>query len=307
MIYLWYCNCCCRFNDNKPSSLLSVFGCKLVSIVNDLDLFCKYSQQHDAVRIIQLNYHGDLHLSRQRAVKSQRRNSIMTQQENTIRFDQAKPTKQRSIEIVPRSRNQERLVLALQSADQHIVVTAGPAGTGKTYLAMLAAVKALRNGEVDRIVLTRPAVGVEDEKHGFLPGDLNQKMDPWVRPLTDILREYYRAQDIADMIQEQKIEIAPLAFMRGRTFKSSYIIADEMQNATPSQCKMLMTRIGEDSKIVITGDVEQADRNRGNNGLIDLCQRLQEGGVKGIAVCHLDNQDIQRHKIIASVLNLYAD
>jgi len=246
-------------------------------------------------------------LSRNRAAKSQRRNNTTTYQENTIRFDQAKPQKQRAIEIVPRSRNQEHLVLALQSVDQHIVVTAGPAGTGKTYLAMLAAVKAFRAGEVDRIVLTRPAVGVEDEKHGFLPGDLNQKMYPWVRPLTDILREYYRQQDIAEMMEEQKIEIAPLAFMRGRTFKNSYIIADEMQNATPSQVKMLMTRIGEGSKIVITGDVEQADRNRGNNGLMDLCQRLQDGGVKGIAVCHLDNQDIQRHRIIDSVLKLYSD
>ena len=231
----------------------------------------------------------------------------MTHQENTIKFDQAKPAKQRPIDIVPRTRNQERLVLALQDDDQHIVVTAGPAGTGKTYLAMLAAVRAFREGEVDRIVLTRPAVGVEDEKHGFLPGDLNQKMDPWVRPLTDILREYYRQPDIAAMIAEQTIEISPLAFMRGRTFKGSFIIADEMQNATPNQVKMLMTRIGEGSKIVITGDVEQADRNRGNNGLMDLCQRLQEGGVNGIAVCHLDNKDIQRHKIIDSVLTLYAD
>ena len=244
-------------------------------------------------------------MSRKQAVKQQK--SRMTNQENTIKFDQAKPVKQRPIDIVPRTRNQERLVLALQDADQHIVVTAGPAGTGKTYLAMLAAVKAFREGEIDRIVLTRPAVGVEDEKHGFLPGDLNQKMDPWVRPLTDILREYYRQPDIAAMIADQVIEIAPLAFMRGRTFKGAYIIADEMQNATPNQVKMLMTRIGEGSKIVITGDVEQADRNRGNNGLLDLCQRLQEGGVKGIAVCGLDNRDIQRHKIIDSVLNLYAD
>ena len=243
-------------------------------------------------------------MSRNRATKSQKR--LMTSQENTIRFDQAKPQKQRAIEIVPRTRNQERLILALQNIDQHIVVTAGPAGTGKTYLAMLAAVKAFRAGEVDRIVLTRPAVGVEDEKHGFLPGDLNQKMDPWVRPLTDILREYYRPADIAAMIAEQTIEIAPLAFMRGRTFKRAYIVADEMQNATPAQCKMLMTRIGENSKIVITGDVEQADRNRGNNGLMDLCERLEEGGVKGIAVCHLDHRDIQRHRIIDSVLKLYA-
>ena len=244
-------------------------------------------------------------MSKQRAVKQQKRQ--MTNQENTIRFDQVKPVKQRPIDIVPRTRNQERLVLALQSNDQDIVVTAGPAGTGKTYLAMLAAVRAFREGEVDRIVLTRPAVGVEDEKHGFLPGDLNQKMDPWVRPLTDILREYYRPADIAAMITEQTIEIAPLAFMRGRTFKGAFIIADEMQNATPNQVKMLMTRIGEGSKIVITGDIEQADRNRGNNGLLDLCQRLEEGGVKGIAVCHLDNHDIQRHRIIDSVLELYTD
>ena len=244
-------------------------------------------------------------MSRNRAVKSQK--SRMTYQENTIRFDQAKPIKQRPIDIVPRTRNQERLVLALQDDSQHIVVTAGPAGTGKTYLAMLAAVKAFRAGDVDRIVLTRPAVGVEGEEHGFLPGDLNQKMDPWVRPLTDILREYYRQQDIAAMLEEQTIEIAPLGFMRGRTFKSAYIIADEMQNATPSQCKMLMTRIGEGSKIVITGDIEQADRIKGNNGLADLCQKLSEGGVTGIAVCNLDNKDIQRHRIIDSVLKLYAD
>ena len=245
-------------------------------------------------------------MSRHKAVKSQKRQQ-MTHQENTIKFEQAKPVKQRPIDIVPRTRNQERLVLALQNDLEHIVVTAGPAGTGKTYLAMLAAVKAFREGEVDRIVLTRPAVGVEDEKHGFLPGDLNQKMDPWVRPLTDILREYYRQADIAAMIAEQTIEIAPLAFMRGRTFKNSYIIADEMQNATPAQCKMLMTRIGEGSKIVITGDVEQADRKSHNNGLMDLVERLQEGGVKGIAVCELDNRDIQRHRIIDSVLDLYAN
>ena len=199
-------------------------------------------------------------MSRNRAAKAQRRNNTMTHQENTIRFDQVKPIKQKPIDIVPRTRNQERLVLALQDDSQHIVVTAGPAGTGKTYLAMLAAVKAFREGEVDRIVLTRPAVGVEDEKHGFLPGDLNQKMDPWVRPLTDILREYYRPADIAAMIADQVIEIAPLAFMRGRTFKNAYIVADEMQNATPAQCKMLMTRIGQGSKIVITGDVEQIGR-----------------------------------------------
>ena len=254
--------------------------------------------------LINLNYHGEFDLSRQRAAKSQRRQQ-MTHQENTIRFDQAKPVKQRPIEIVPRTRNQERLVRALLAEDQHIVVTAGPAGTGKTYLAMLAAVRAFRAGEVDRIVLTRPAVSVEDERHGFLPGDLNQKMDPWIRPLTDILREYYRAADIAAMIAEQTIEIAPLSFMRGRTFKNAWIVADEMQNATPGQCLMLLTRIGPGSKIVITGDVEQTDRARGQNGLMDLSQRLEKGGFEGIAVCELDSRDIQRHAVIGKVLQLY--
>ena len=245
-------------------------------------------------------------MSRQKAVSKQQKRQ-MTYQENTIRFDQVKPVKQKPIDIVPRSRNQERLVLALQSADQHIVVTAGPAGTGKSYLGILAAIKAFREGAVNRIVLTRPAISVEGEEHGFLPGDLNQKMDPWVRPLTDILREYYRQQDITNMLEEQTIEIAPLGFMRGRTFKDCFIIADEMQNATPDQVKMLMTRLGENSKIVITGDTEQTDRSKGNNGLADLCQKLKEGGVKGISLCEFDHRDIQRHPIIGSVLKLYAD
>lgn len=242
-------------------------------------------------------------MSRKSAVKKSQRQ--MTNQENTIRFDQAKPVKQRPIDIVPRTRNQERLVLALQSDQEHIVVTAGPAGTGKTYLAMLAAVKAFREGTVSRIVLTRPAVGVEGEEHGFLPGDLNQKMDPWVRPLTDILRDYYRQADIQAMLEEQTIEIAPLGFMRGRTFKDAFIIADEMQNATPNQVKMLMTRIGEGSKIVITGDTDQTDKTVGDNGLADILTRLKKGGVRGISLCEFESKDIQRHHMITHILKMY--
>ncbi len=227
--------------------------------------------------------------------------------ENTIAFTQAPRTAARRIELIPRTRNQERLVLALQDPDQHIIVTVGPAGTGKTYLAMLAAVKALRAGECERIVMTRPAVGVEGEQHGFLPGSLIAKMEPWTRPLLDVMREYYRPQDISAMLEDQVIEIAPLAYMRGRTFKHSWIIADEMQNATPAQAKMLMTRIGTDSKIVITGDVEQADRTTGQNGLLDLCERLQDHPVAGIAVCGLESRDVQRHPIIGRVLELYQE
>ena len=170
---------------------------------------------------------------------------------------------------------------------------------------MQAAVKALRNREVERIVLTRPAVGVEDEKHGFLPGTLEQKMAPWVRPLHDVLREYYSVHEITRMMEEEIIEISPLAFMRGRTFKRSFIVADEMQNATPGQMKMLLTRIGEGTKIVVTGDVEQTDKHKSNNGLFDLYERLHKNNVKKISVCKFDTTDIQRHHIISDVLNLY--
>ena len=231
----------------------------------------------------------------------------MYQEENTIAFTQAPKVAQRRIDLIPRTRNQETLVMALQDPATHIVVTVGPAGTGKTYLAMVAAVKALKQGECDRIVMTRPAVGVEGEQHGFLPGNLVAKMEPWTRPLLDVMREFYRPQDIVTMIEDQVVEIAPLAFMRGRTFKNSWIIADEMQNATPAQAKMLMTRIGQNSRIVITGDVEQADRSNGDNGLMDLCARLQSRPVSGIAVCELTARDVQRHPIIGSVLKLYGD
>lgn len=227
--------------------------------------------------------------------------------ENTISFAPLAPERARPINLIPRSRNQERLVMALQDSDQHVVVTVGPAGTGKTYLAMQAAVKALRERQVERIVLTRPAVGVDDERHGFLPGNLVAKMEPWTRPLLDVLREHYRPQDIMGMLEDQVVEISPLAFMRGRTFKNSWIVGDEMQNATPSQVKMLLTRIGENSKLVITGDIEQTDRRAHDNGLLDLSQRLAKTPVNGIAVCQFAARDIQRHALIGQVLELYAD
>jgi phosphate starvation-inducible PhoH-like protein len=225
--------------------------------------------------------------------------------ENTIPFNPEPRQRQRPIELIPKSRNQENLILNLLNSEQSIVVAVGPAGTGKTYLAMLAAVKAFRTGECKRIILTRPAIGVEDEQHGFLPGNLVAKMEPWTRPLLDVLREYYRPAEIAAMIDEGTIEISPLAYMRGRTFKYAWIIADEMQNATPAQMKMLLSRIGTESRIMVTGDVEQADRDRGENGLLDLCSRLEHYPVTGMAVCRLTGRDIQRHPIIGSVLALY--
>jgi phosphate starvation-inducible PhoH-like protein len=209
---------------------------------------------------------------------------------------------------LPKTLNQETYINLLTDPSKLIVFATGPAGTGKTMLAMLAGIKALKEGEITKIVLTRPAVGVDDERHGFLPGDLNQKMEPWTRPLFDVLAEYYDKKDIVKMLDEQIIEISPLAFMRGRTFKRSWIIADEMQNATPNQMKMLLTRLGEGSKMVVTGDTKQADRKDPDNGLLDfkgLVESYQHSMyVSGI---ELTGKDIQRHPAVLEVLKIYKE
>jgi phosphate starvation-inducible PhoH-like protein len=209
--------------------------------------------------------------------------------------------------MIPRSLAQEHYVDILTDVNCPIAVTSGPAGTGKTYLAMLAAIRALKLGYCDKLVLTRPAVGVDDEKHGFLPGDLNAKMEPWTRPLFDVLKEYYSIKEITRMLDEEILEISPLAFMRGRTFKKSWIIADEMQNATPSQIMMLLTRLGEGSKIVVTGDVKQADRNNSNNGLLNFNTITDSREMKYIRTCRFTKNDIERHPAVAEVLSLYGE
>lgn len=251
-------------------------------------------------------FKGEWNLSRARGAKAQRRREQYQTVENTIDFHQATKI-QRQIELIPKTRGQERMVLALLDDKIDILVAVGPAGTGKTYLAMQAAIRALRIGQVERLVLTRPAIGVEDERHGFLPGDLTSKMEPWTRPLLDVLREYYHPREIVKLLEDQTVEIAPLAFMRGRTFKRSWIVADEMQNATPAQMKMLLSRIGMNSRITVTGDVEQADRKTRDNGLMDLCTRLCSDSIDGMQTVYLDNRDIQRHKLISSILDLYRE
>jgi phosphate starvation-inducible protein PhoH and related proteins len=249
---------------------------------------------------------GESNLSRARGTKAQnRRLHQEVEIENTIDFRKASKQHTRQIELRPKSLAQEKLILSLLDPATCITVAVGPAGTGKSYLATLAALQALRANKCQKIILTRPAVGVEDEKHGFLPGTLNQKMEPWTRPLLDIIKEFYNPRDVVRLIEDEVIEISPLAFMRGRTFKNAFIVADEMQNATPNQLKMLLTRIGVGSKIVVTGDVEQTDRTSVNNGLLDLCARLNAHGYPGLQVCELGARDVQRHPIIASVLKLY--
>lgn len=231
--------------------------------------------------------------------------TFYTNESKTIQFDTLRPKKTSVIQLVPKSINQEKYILELLDPNTHIVIGTGPAGTGKTYLAMLAAIKALKTQQVDKILLTRPAVGVDDEKHGFLPGDINAKMEPWTRPLFDVLREFYTAKEITHMLDEQIVEIAPLAFCRGRNFKNSFVIVDESQNCTPNQLKMIMTRIGVGTKIVITGDIEQTDRKKLDNGLLDLQKRLETKKVEGIEVCNFTYRDVQRHHIIEHILEMY--
>lgn len=205
----------------------------------------------------------------------------------------------------PKTENQKIYYNYLASKDSSIVIATGPAGTGKTLLACSSAIQQLKNNEIDKIILTRPVVSVEEDI-GFLPGNLAQKMDPWTRPIFDIFNEYYLMSEVTNMIKNGVIEISPLGFMRGRTFKNSYIIADEMQNSSPNQMFMLLTRIGDKSKMVITGDLVQSDRQV-NNGLKDLITKYKRNmnNIENIHLVELNNTDIKRSKLVETVIQLY--
>jgi len=224
---------------------------------------------------------------------------------NVVKLNNFLPKKQHKVDLLPRNRSQEEYILELLDSGKDIVFGIGPAGTGKTLLACQAAVKAFIAGEVERIVVTRPAVSA-DEDLGFLPGTLEEKMAPWTRPIFDVFREYFYSGEIESMIKEGVVEISPLAYMRGRTFKDAYIIADEMQNATPNQMKMLLTRIGRDSKMVVTGDLAQADRLK-DNGLIDFIKHLDNKDSSRISTVRFNKGDIERHEAVKEVLAIYGD
>ncbi len=209
----------------------------------------------------------------------------------------------KKVEILPRNTAQETYVEALFS--KRMVFAVGPAGTGKTMLAVLRAIQALRSQEVDKIILTRPAVSV-DEKHGFLPGDLNAKMEPWTRPIFDVLEEYYGVPETKRMLDDGIVEIAPLGFMRGRTFKRAYVIVDEAQNTTVDQMKMVLTRLGEGSSMIITGDLRQHDRGFDKNGLLDFLERFSKID-NDIAVCKFERCHIERDPIVAKILGIYGE
>jgi phosphate starvation-inducible protein PhoH and related proteins len=207
----------------------------------------------------------------------------------------------RGKQIKAKTHGQKRYVDAIKGND--IVFGIGPAGTGKTFLAVAMAVNAFRNKEVNRIILTRPAVEA-GEKLGFLPGDLQNKVDPYLRPLYDALYEIMGAETYLKYLEKSMIEIAPLAYMRGRTLDDAFIILDEAQNTTPEQMKMFLTRIGFGSKVVVTGDVTQIDLpGDKKSGLKEVVKVLKD--IKGIEFIHLTDQDVVRHELIQRIIKAY--
>ena len=222
-----------------------------------------------------------------------------------IDFQTYLPQKKQRVVLSARNANQKQYLQKLQDEQISIVLAIGPAGTGKTMLAVQHGIKLFQEGIVDKIIVTRPAVSV-DEDLGFLPGTLNEKMAPWTRPIFDVFGEYYQQKDIAKMLEDGTVEISPLAYMRGRTFKNAYIIADECQNTTVNQMKMLLTRLGEGSKMVVTGDLAQADRVN-DNGLIDFCNLLSGKDLKHIDLVEFDHRDIERHNAVKEILSIYGD
>lgn len=186
-----------------------------------------------------------------------------------------------------------------------IVFGLGPAGTGKTYLAMAMAITAFKRDEVSRIILTRPAIEA-GEKLGFLPGDLQSKVDPYLRPLYDALHQIMGAESFAKNMEKGLIEVAPLAYMRGRTLDNAYIILDEAQNTTPAQMKMFLTRIGFGSKVIITGDASQKDLAQGTLSGLDVASRVLKN-IDDIAFCNLTNRDVVRHPLVQKIVKAYDD
>ncbi|NDG30400.1 PhoH family protein [bacterium] len=237
---------------------------------------------------------------------SKRVKKRFTSNVNVIDFATFIPQKNCRVHLYPRNETQKSYIQKLQNEDNSILFAIGPAGTGKTLLAVQAGIKFFQEGKVDKLIVTRPAVSV-DEDLGFLPGTLNQKMEPWTKPIFDVLGEYYSQRDIVEMLSEGVIEISPLAYMRGRTFKRAWIIADEMQNATANQMKMLLTRLGDQSRMVVTGDLAQADRLE-DNGLVEFCNLLgKHKRTEHIDIVRFEAKDIERHQAVKEVLSIYGD
>ena len=230
--------------------------------------------------------------------------SYLNQDEDVVRpgfYDGVLVYGNRGLTVRPKTPNQQKLVEAAYNHD--IVFAVGPAGTGKTYVSVAMAVRALKNKEVKRIIITRPAVEA-GENLGFLPGDLKEKIDPYLRPIYDALNDMIPPEKLRFYQDNRIIEIAPLAYMRGRTLHNAFILLDESQNTTPMQLKMFLTRMGPDSKMIVTGDKSQIDLpSRQRSGLVDAIEKLSH--VEGLAFVYLEGKDVIRHRLVRSIIKAY--
>ncbi|MCI5913503.1 MAG: PhoH family protein [Prevotella sp.] len=265
----------------------------IIRVLGDEEVMCQFEENVESIRkhILKYNSIGD---------------------EDILDIIKGKQTKADAVKgvivynlsgrpIKGRTENQQKLIDAYEKNDMLFAV--GPAGTGKTYLSIALAVKALKEKTAKRVILSRPAVEA-GEKLGFLPGDMKDKIDPYLQPLYDALEDMLPAVKLQDMMEKHVIQIAPLAFMRGRTLNDAVVILDEAQNTTPAQIRMFLTRMGLNSKMIITGDMTQVDLPRGTkSGLHEALEILSD--IEGIGVVKLGNKDIVRHKLVTKIVNAY--
>ena len=290
--------------DNNLKELEKISGSKIYFRGNSITIKGeKYSNEKvkDAIEYLIDRFRSDKKIDRNDIITALNSNMIQdTKNQSTIRsLGEVIRTPKRS--VIPRSKKQKEYVQALKT--NQIVISLGPAGTGKTYLAVAVALSMLLEKKVERIILSRPAVEA-GERLGFLPGDMKDKIDPYLRPLYDSLYDLLDYDKIQRKIESGAIEIAPLAFMRGRTLKNSFAILDEAQNATEIQIKMFLTRIGENSKLVVNGDPSQVDLpNKNQSGLIKSQAILK--GIKEISVINFDHQDVMRHPLVTKIVEAY--
>lgn len=290
--------------DNNFKELEKVSGSKIYFRGNSIAIKGdKYANEKvkNAIEYLIYRFRSDKKIDRNDIITAL--NADMTQetkiQSSVQSLDEVIKTPKRS--VIPRSKKQKEYVKSLKT--NRIVMSLGPAGTGKTYLAVAVALSMLLEKKVERIILSRPAVEA-GEKLGFLPGDMKDKIDPYLRPLYDSLYDLLDYDKIQRKIESGSIEIAPLAFMRGRTLKNSFAILDEAQNATEIQIKMFLTRIGENSKLVVNGDPSQIDLpNKNHSGLVKSQSILKE--IKEIAVVNFDHQDVMRDSLVTKIVEAY--
>ncbi len=290
--------------DNNLKELEKISGSKIYFRGNSISIKGdKYANEKvkDAIEYLIERFRSDRKIDRNDIITSLNNDMIKEIKNQTIvqPLEEVIKTPKRS--VIPRSKRQKDYVRALKN--NQIIMSLGPAGTGKTYLAVAVALTMLLEKKVERIILSRPAVEA-GERLGFLPGDMKEKIDPYLRPLYDSLHDLFDYDKIQKKIESGEIEIAPLAFMRGRTLKNSFAILDEAQNATRTQIKMFLTRIGENSKLVVNGDPSQIDLpNKGHSGLVES-QKILEG-IEEISIINFDHSDVIRHPLVSKIVKAY--